>query len=50
MHADSFLRIIMALRNAPFSADPHDVSAQMDLFGVPWLMIVEVPSAAPSGG
>ena len=32
------------------SADPDDVSAQIDLIGVPWLMIGEEPSAAPNGG
>ena len=32
------------------SADPDDASAQIDLLGVPWLMISEEPSAAPNGG
>jgi hypothetical protein len=32
------------------SADPDDISAQIDLIGVPWLMIGEEPSAAPNGG
>jgi hypothetical protein len=32
------------------SADPHDISAQIDLIGMPWLMIREDPSAAPIGG
>jgi hypothetical protein len=32
------------------SADPDDASAQIDLMGVPWLMISEEPSAAPNGG
>jgi hypothetical protein len=50
MHADSFLRIIVALNNAVFSADPDGVSAQIDLIGVPWLMIGEDPSSAPNGG
>jgi hypothetical protein len=36
--------------NAHYSADPDDVSAQIDLIGVPWLMIGEKPSAAPNGG
>jgi hypothetical protein len=31
-------------------ADPDDASAQIDLIGVPWLMIGEEPSAAPNGG
>jgi len=31
-------------------ADPDDASAQIDLLGVPWLMISEEPSAAPNGG
>jgi len=31
-------------------ADPDDVSAQIDLIGVPSLMIGEEPSAAPNGG
>ncbi len=35
---------------ALISADPDDVSAQIDLIGVPWLMIGEEPSAAPNGG
>jgi hypothetical protein len=34
----------------PSSADPDDVSAQIDLIGVPWLMIGEEPSAASIGG
>jgi len=29
------------------SADPDDVSAQVDLIGVPWLMIGEEPSGRP---
>jgi hypothetical protein len=32
------------------SADPDDVSAQIDLFGVPLLMVGGEPSAAPNGG
>jgi len=36
--------------NALSSADPDDASAQIDLIGVPWLMISEEPSAAPNGG
>jgi hypothetical protein len=34
--------------NALLSADPDDASAQIDLLGVPWLMISEEPSAAPN--
>jgi hypothetical protein len=30
------------------SADPDDISAQIDLIGVPWLMTGEEPSAAPA--
>jgi hypothetical protein len=33
-----------------YSADPDDASAQIDLLGVPWLMIGEEPSAASNGG
>jgi hypothetical protein len=33
-----------------FSADPDDVSAQIDLIGAPWLVTGEEPSAAPIGG
>ena len=33
-----------------YQTDADDVSAQIDLFGVPWLMIGEEPSAAPNGG
>jgi hypothetical protein len=40
----------MRRRNSLTSADPDDVSAQIDLIGVPWLMIGEEPSAAPNGG
>jgi hypothetical protein len=36
--------------NFHYSADPHDISAQIDLIGMPWLMIREDPSAAPIGG
>jgi hypothetical protein len=36
--------------NSLTSADPDDISAQMHLIGVPWLMIGEDPSAAPNGG
>jgi hypothetical protein len=34
----------------PYSSrlDPDDVSAQIDLIGLPWLMIGEEPSAAPN--
>jgi hypothetical protein len=40
----------MRMRNARYSADPDDASAQIDLIGVPWLMISEEPSATPNGG
>jgi hypothetical protein len=36
--------------NFHYSADPHDISAQIDLIGMRWLMIREDPSAAPIGG
>jgi hypothetical protein len=36
--------------NFHYSADPHDISAQIDLIGMPWLIIREDPSAAPIGG
>ncbi len=36
--------------NFHYSADPHDISAQIDLIGMPWLMIREDLSAAPIGG
>jgi hypothetical protein len=32
------------------SADPNDISEQIDLIGVPCLMIGYDPSAAPIGG
>jgi hypothetical protein len=31
-------------------ADPYDASAQIDLIGVPWLVIGEDLSATPNGG
>jgi hypothetical protein len=34
----------------PAHADPDDVNAQIDLVGVPWLMIGFESSAAQSGG
>ena len=40
----------MWIGNARYSADPDDVSAQISLIGVPWLMISEEPSAARNGG
>jgi hypothetical protein len=42
----------MRQRRSPRShqADPDDISAQIDLIGVPWLTIGEEPSAAPNGG
>jgi hypothetical protein len=40
----------MCKSNVLYSADPDDVSAQIDLIGVPWLMIGEEPSAAPNDG
>jgi hypothetical protein len=40
----------MCKSNVLYSADPDDVSAQIDLIGVPWLMIGEEPSAAPNHG
>jgi hypothetical protein len=36
--------------NARHPADLDDVSAQIGLIGVLWLMISEEPSAAPNGG
>jgi hypothetical protein len=30
--------------------DPDDASAQIDLIGVPWMIISREPSAAPNGG
>jgi hypothetical protein len=36
------------IRNLRSSADPDDISAQMDLIGVPKLMIGEEPPAAPN--
>jgi hypothetical protein len=47
MHADSLLCITINPGNALLSADPDDASAQIDLLGVPSLMISEEPSAAP---
>jgi hypothetical protein len=38
------LRMSMRMGNARYSADPDDASAQIDLIGVPWLMISEEPS------
>jgi hypothetical protein len=38
----------MSRTDAPSSADPDGVSAQVDLINVPWLMIGEGPSAAPN--
>ncbi len=35
--------ITMQTANSLFSADPDGVSAQIDLIGVPWLMIGEEP-------
>jgi len=29
-------------------ADPDDASAQIDLIGVPWMIIGQKPSAAPN--
>jgi hypothetical protein len=40
----------MRSANVRYSADPDDVSAQIDLLGVPRLMIGVELSAAPSGG
>jgi hypothetical protein len=40
----------MRLPNFHYSADPYDISAQIDLIGMPWLMIREDPSAAPISG
>jgi hypothetical protein len=40
----------MRLPNFHYSANPHDISAQIDLIGMSWLMIREDPSAAPIGG
>jgi hypothetical protein len=40
----------MSRTDAPSSADPDGVSAQVDLINVPWLMIGEEPSAAPTRG
>jgi hypothetical protein len=31
-------------------ADPDDIGAQIDLIGLPWLMIGADPSSAPNGG
>jgi hypothetical protein len=40
----------MRTGNAFNSEDADDVSAQIDLIGVSWLMIGEEPSAAQNGG
>jgi hypothetical protein len=40
----------MHLLNTLNSADQDDASVQIDLLGVPWLMISEEPSAAPNSG
>jgi hypothetical protein len=39
-----------ALSKLRYSAHPHDISAQIDLIGMPLLMIREIPSDAPIGG
>ena len=36
--------------NVLYSADPDDVNAQINLIGVPWLMIRFESSAAQNGG
>jgi hypothetical protein len=36
------------MANARYSADPDDIGAQIDLIGVPWLMIGEDASSAPN--
>ena len=41
---------LAVLTNVRSSADPDDPGAQIDLIGVPWLMIGEDPSSAPNGG
>ena len=50
MHEHTRPWIASSRNNALLSADPDDVSAQIDLIGVPWLMIGEEPSAAPNDG
>ena len=40
----------MCVVNTRYSADPDDIGAQIDLIGLPWLMIGEDPSSAPNGG
>jgi len=30
--------------------DPDDASAQIDLIGVPWMIVSQEPSAVPNGG
>ena len=42
--------VSIAHQDTRSSATPDDVSAQIDLIRVPWLMIGEEPSAAPIGG
>jgi hypothetical protein len=32
-----------------YQTDPDDISAQIDMIGLPWLVIGEDPSAAPNG-
>jgi hypothetical protein len=40
--------VLGAAGRAPSAhADPDDVNAQIDMIGVPWLMIGEDPSPAP---
>jgi hypothetical protein len=40
-------RLFKVLAHRP---DPDDASAQIDLIGVPWMIISREPSAAPNGG
>jgi hypothetical protein len=43
-------RISMNAPGIHSSADPDGASAQIDVIGVPWLMVGEEPSAAPNAG
>jgi hypothetical protein len=39
-----------ALADARYSADPDDISAQIDLIGMPWLKVGFESLAAQNGG
>jgi hypothetical protein len=50
MHGYALAGIYAAVIHALFSADPDDISAQIDLIGVLGPMIGGKPSAVPNGG